>query len=146
MLESSEKTKSASATIATEIAISARSRRGTSIAPQRRLLLRAEVQRIEDRADTLVFAVDERAERIAGHHVGQPVELLERFLPLRVRDAGLDGRDQRLALVGRDAGRAPHAAPVDELDVDALLLERRDVHARDAGARRHRDRAHALGL
>src|SRR6185436_3454965 len=109
MLESSEKTNSARARTATEIAISARSRRGISIAPRRRLLLRAEVQRIEDRADALVFAVDERAERVAGHHVGQPVELLERFLPLRVRDPAFDRRDQRLALVGADAGRAPHA-------------------------------------
>jgi hypothetical protein len=54
---------------------------------------------------------------------------------------GLDHHlDQRLALLRRDAGRAIHAAPVADLDVDALLLQRGHVDALQALARGDGDR------
>ena len=61
----------------------------------------------------------------AGQHRRRPVVLLQRLGP----GLGLERRQhhvgQRLALRGGDAGRAVHAAPVADLDVDALLLQRR---------------------
>ena len=68
----------------------------------------------------------------AGQQRRRPAVLLQRLGP----GLGLGGLDdhlgQRLALLGRDAGRAVDAAPVADHDVDALLLQRRHVDALEA--------------
>ena len=108
-----------------------------------------EAEAAEDVADALVLVVDVLARTASPGEVEVvPVVLLERLLP-----APCSSRPSRPPRSARRAapcvmpGAADDAAPVGELDVDALLLERGDVHARNAlRPRRWRARASCRDL
>src|SRR3989344_2266930 len=79
---------------------------------------------------------------VTRHPCRGPAVLLHGILPGLVLEGLGQGVDQCLALLGRDAGRAIHAAPVADFHVDALLLERGHVHALQARARGDAHGAH----
>src|SRR5262245_35264341 len=112
----------------------------TCPAGARMALLLAEAQLSQDVAEALVLRFDVRAVFVAREPEVLPVVLLERLLPLLALRSLLDRLHQLVALRLGDAGSGPHAAPVGELDIDALLLERRDALHRLG--RRDRKRAH----
>src|SRR4051812_46317293 len=89
------------------------------------LFLQAE--RIHDGLDALRVLVEELLVVVAAEEYRRPVELLQRLLPGGRLGRALHQLDQRVALLRGEAGRAEDAAPVAELDVDLLLLERGDV-------------------
>src|SRR5215213_7245467 len=62
----------------------------------------------------------------------EPVALLEDFLPAGALYHLLDRRRQRRQVLVLDAGWGEDGAPVDQLDIYPLLLERRHVDAGDA--------------
>src|SRR5690242_19940804 len=101
-------------------------------------------QRVDDAGDALLVLGDELLVVVAAEELAGPAELLERRLPRRRLGRRLHQLHQVVALRRRDARRAEHAAPVAELDVDALLAQRRDALL--ALGRRHRERAHAPAL
>ena len=98
------------------------------------------------RAQARELAVDELSNSLPAITAG--VQLF--FSIASAQDLRLGGLEdhvgQRLALVRRDAGRAVDATPVADLDVDALLLQRRHVDALQARGRGDGDRAHLAAL
>ena len=85
-------------------------------------------------------------ELVAGQIGVVPALLLQHFGPGRRFHHGFDRLDERVALRRRDAGGAHHGAPVGDVEVDALLLQRRGVDALDALRRGHREDAQLAGL
>ena len=76
----------------------------------------------------------------------RPTLLLEGFLPGVRLDHLLDRLAERLLLLGSDAGRRDHRAPVGEHEIDPLLLEGRDIHAGQPVFRGDADGAQLAGL
>src|SRR5688572_17561473 len=91
-----------------------------------RALLLPQRKRREDVSQALVLLLHVLAEGVARQPEVAPVLLLERFLPCGALHALLHRGDELVTLRLADPGRGPDAAPVGELDVDALLLERGD--------------------
>src|SRR5690606_34128976 len=85
-------------------------------------------------------------ELVAAHVGVEPVVLLQRRLPLVAGDHGVDGRDERVALLGRDARRRHDTAPVGDVEVHALLHEGGGVDAVDTLRRGDRQHAQLTGL
>ena len=85
-------------------------------------------------------------ELVAGQIEVHPALVGQRLLPALALVHGVDRVDQRLLLRIVDAGGRHHRAPVGELDIDALLLEGRDVEAFDPRRRGDRQRAQLAGL
>src|SRR6185436_4104696 len=108
------------------------------------LALFLQTERLDDAGDALLILADELRVVIAAEVPALPAELLERLLPCRRLGGGLDELDQAIALLRREARGAEDAAPVAELDVDLLLLER--GNALELLRRRLRERAHLAGL
>src|SRR5262245_35114021 len=84
---------------------------------------------LEDAFDARSLAVEEGLVVVAEQRNLAPIARLAGLRPLWARVHLLHQGDHRLALRVVHAGRREHAAPVGELDVDALLLQgrRRDV-------------------
>src|SRR5262245_52922339 len=93
----------------------------------------------EDAFDARALRVEERLVLVTEQRDRRPVAVLAGLRPLRRRRHLLHQRDHRLALPLVHAGRREHAAPVEQLDVDALLLQRRRVDALLALVGRHRE-------
>src|SRR5262245_8450424 len=89
----------------------------------------AEPELFENAFDARRLGVEERFVLITGQRDHGPVARLAGLRPLRRTCHLLDHREHRLALSRIDAGRRKHAAPVEQLDVDALLFQRRRVDA-----------------
>src|SRR5262245_20225939 len=104
------------------------------------LVMSREPDFLEDAFDPRRLAVEEGLVLLAEQRDLAPVARLARLRPLRRRVHLLHQRDHRLALRVVDARRSEHAAPVGELDVDALLLQGRSRDALQAlggGNRKH---------
>src|SRR5687767_3802551 len=80
-----------------------------------------EAKILQNARDACDLFAEELAEFGARQIDAGPVLLLELGLPRRSLDHAVDHVHQRLLLIARDAGPTEHAAPVEELDVDALL-------------------------
>src|SRR5262245_37047758 len=93
------------------------------------LVMSREPDFLEDAFDARGLGVEESLVLVAEQWDLAPVARLAGLRPLRARVQLLHQRDHGLALRVVDAGWREHAAPVGELDVDALLLQgrRRDV-------------------
>ncbi len=100
----------------------------------------------EGLADLVVGRLDEGREGIAGEVRVLPVLLLQLGLPRARLGHGLHRVERGLAVGRAHPGRSHHAAPVAELDVDPLFLERGDVHAGDPGRGAHTERPELAGL
>src|SRR5688500_1635123 len=107
-------------------------------------LLLGERERGQDVSQALVLLLDVLAVGVAGQPEVAPVLFLERLLPGGALHALLHRGDELVALRLADSGRGEDPAPVGELDVDALLLERRDPLERLG--RGHGERAHLARL
>src|SRR5690606_39806716 len=77
----------------------------------------------------LRLGAEVRVELVPAHVGVEPVVLYQSRLPRVARDHGLDGGDQGVTLIGRDARRRDHAAPVGDVEFDVLLPRRRGVDA-----------------
>src|SRR5215471_6830679 len=93
------------------------------------LVMSREPDFLEDAFDARGLGLEEGLVVVAEQRNLAPIARLAGLRPLRARVHLLHQRDHRLALRVVHAGRREHAAPVGELDVDALLLQgrRRDV-------------------
>src|SRR5262245_14982159 len=90
-------------------------------------LMSCEPEVPENSFDANGLAVDVCLEGIAGERDAGPVSLLACLRPLRRCRHSLDQVGHRLALPVVHAGRREHAAPVEQLHVDAFLLEGRSI-------------------
>src|SRR5262245_24620014 len=91
------------------------------------LAISAEPKLFENAFDARRLGVEEGLIWIARERDHGPVTRLAGLGPLRRGGHLLDQRDHRLARSGIHAGRRKHAAPVEQLDIDALFLQRRRV-------------------
>src|SRR5262245_46377083 len=106
----------------------------------------AEPELLEDAFDAHGLLVEESLELVAKQRDDGPVPRLAGFGPLRRRHHLLDQCQHRLALVGVHAGRRKHAAPVEQLDVDPFLLQRRRIDSFLAPVGRDREQPQLAGL
>src|SRR5262249_40539617 len=106
----------------------------------------AEPELFEDAFDARGLLVEEGLILITGQRDHGPVAGLAGLRPLRRGGHLLNQREHGLALVGVHAGRRKDAAPVEQLDVDALLLERRRIDALLALVGGDRDQAELASL
>src|SRR5215813_11262163 len=106
----------------------------------------AEPELLEDAFDAHGLLVEEFLELVAEERDDGPVPGLAGFGPLRRCHHLLDQRQHRLPLVGVHAGRREHAAPIEQLDVDAFLLQRRGIDALLALVGRDREQPQLAGL
>src|SRR5262245_8738746 len=88
------------------------------------LVMSRQPEVLENAFDAAGLGVEERLVLVAEERDLRPLPGLAGFRPLRRGRHALDQSDHRLALPLVHAGRREHAAPVEQLDVDALLLER----------------------
>src|SRR4029079_5187788 len=101
--------------------------RATSACERAVTSLFLEPQRFDDAGDAFGVFREELAELVPAEENRRPAELVERCFPGRGLGCALHELDERIALLRRDSRRAEYAAPVPQLDVDALLLQRRNV-------------------
>src|SRR5262249_50831471 len=93
------------------------------------LAISAEPELFENAFDARRLGVEESLVFVAGQRDHGPVTRLAGLRPLRRGRHLLDQRDHRLPRSRIDAGRCKDAAPVEQLDIDALLFQRRRVDA-----------------
>src|SRR5918993_157128 len=106
-------------------------RSSSRIRLRRRALLH-EPDGLEHVGDARLLLLEVGAELVAGQIGVVPALLLQHFLPGRRLHHRVDRLDERVALRRGDAGRAHHRAPIGDVEVDALLIQRRRVDAFDA--------------
>src|SRR6266508_5769129 len=110
------------------------------------LVMSRQPELFENSFDARRLGVEERLVVVAGERDLGPFARPAGLRPLRRCGHLLDERNHRLALSVVDAGRCEHAAPVEQLDVDALLLQRRGLDPRLALVGRYGDQAQLPGL
>src|SRR4029434_8505858 len=91
--------------------------------------LSAEPELFEDAFDARRLGVEEGLVLITGERDHRPVARLAGLRPLRRGRHLLDQREHGLTLSRIDAGGRKDLAPVEQLDVDPLLLQRRRIDA-----------------
>src|SRR5882724_7564961 len=110
------------------------------------LAISAEPELFENTFDAGRLGVEERLILITSQRDHGPVTRLAGLRPLRRGSHLLDQRNHRLPRSRIDAGRRKHTAPVEQLDIDALFLQRRRVDALLALVGRNRDQPELAGL
>src|SRR5262245_33290158 len=128
MIAVCQKMTAASTMVPTAMMVSPSAGRSQLVPPSPRwsppVVMSAEPELFEDAFDARGLLVEEFLVGVAEQRDLGPLAGLAGLAPLRRRRHLLDQREHRLALVGVDARRREHATPVEQLDVDALLLER----------------------
>src|SRR5215813_4803483 len=110
------------------------------------LAISAEPELFENAFDACRLGVEEGFVLITKQRDLGPVVVLAGVRPLRRGCHLLDQREHRLPLVRIDAGRRKDATPVEQLDVDALLFQRRRIDAFLPLIGRNSDEAELAGL
>src|SRR5215813_15477374 len=93
------------------------------------LAISAEPELFENAFDACRLGVEEGFVLVTKQRDLGPLVVLAGVRPLRRGCHLLDQREHGLPLRCIDIGRRKHPAPVEQLDVDALLLERRRIDA-----------------
>src|SRR5262245_18153988 len=93
------------------------------------LAISAEPELFENTFDARRLGIEERFVLITGQRDHGPVASLASVRPMRCGGHLIDQRDHRLSRSRIDAGRCKHPTPVEQLDVDALFLQRRRIDA-----------------
>src|SRR5882757_1886092 len=132
------KMTTASAITPSAITVSPMGSRSPRPPPANPPVMSGQPELFEDTLDARGLDVEERLVLVAEQRDRRPVAVLAGLRPLRGRRHLLHQRDHRLALRLVHARRREHAAPVEQLDVDALLLQRGGIDALLALVRGHR--------
>src|SRR5688500_11630266 len=93
-------------------------------------LLLQQAKLVEDALDAGLLIPQEPGELVGGKVAVDPAAFGGYRLPLRAANHLAHGRIQRLEVGGLDVAGRHDCAPVDQFDIDALFLKRRDIDTR----------------